>query len=171
MRPRLETMDEAIDRVAASLTAVLDDVEFVARLEARLDARSPRARGLWLIAASATAAATLGVVISFNQIPPQRIPIITSAATAPDTRAVPARDLIEPRVAAKHHVVRAQSELAHAAPDAVRQIPALHGPQTLNVEALLFESLTIDPVTEPGFLELPSLEVREIDAVADQKEQ
>lgn len=172
MRPRLETMDEAIDRVAASLTAVCDDEEFVTRLEARLDVRSSRTRAPWLIAVAATAAVILGVVISFNQNAPQRIAINTSAATtAPAAPAIPARDIIEPRVAAEQRVVRVEWELAHAAPDAIRQVAALDGPQTLNVDALVFESLTIDPVTEPGLLELPSLEVREIEAVADQKEQ
>lgn len=172
MRPRSETMDEAIDRVAASLTAVCDDEEFVSRLEARLNVRSSPTRALWLIAVPATAAVILGFVISFNQSTPQRIAINTSAATAaPAAPAIPARDVIEPRVAAERRVGRVQPELAHAAPDAVRQIAALDGPQTLNVDALVFEPLTIDPVSEPGLLELPGLEVRAIDAAAEQKEQ
>jgi hypothetical protein len=171
MRPRLETMDEAIDRVAASLTAVRDDEEFVARLEARLDVRSFRAHARWLVAVPATAAVILALVISFDQNPPQRIPIDTSAGLAPDAPSVPARDVIAPRVAAEQRAVRVESELAHAAPDTIRHIAALNEPPTLNVDALVVESLTIDPVTEPGLLELPSLEVRDIDAVADQKEQ
>jgi hypothetical protein len=171
MRPRLETMDEAIDRVAASLTAVRDDEGFVARLETRLDVRSCRERGLWLVAAPATAAVILALVISFEHNPPQRIPINPSAALAPDAPSVPARGVIAPRVAAEQRVVRVESELAHAAPDTIRHLAPLNGPPTLNVDALVVESLTIDPVTEPGLLELPSLEVRDIDAVADQKEQ
>jgi hypothetical protein len=172
MRPRTETIDEAIDRVAASLTAVRDDDQFVARLETRLDAQSPRTRPLWLIAAPASAAMILGVLVSFNQNAPQRAAINTALATtalgAPT--AVPS-DVVEKPAAAEQHVVRARLELAHTAPDAIRQIAALNQPQTLSVNALVFESLTIDPVTEPGLLALPSLEVRGIDAVVDQKEQ
>jgi hypothetical protein len=171
MRPRTETMDEAIDRVAASLTAARDDDQFIARLEARLDAGSRRTRALWLIAVPAAAAIILGIVVSFNQRAPQRVAINTAPATMAlgSLPAVPS-DVVEKPVAAEH-VVRDQSELAHTAPDAVRQITALNAPDTLKVDALAFESLTIDPVTEPGLLELPSLEIRGIDAVADQKEQ
>jgi hypothetical protein len=165
-------MDEAIDRVAASLTAVRDDEEFVARLEAHLDATLSSRRALWLIAVPATAAVILGVVISMTQNAPQRIAIDTAPATAALTSpaALPAEAVEEPAVGARS-VVGVHQELAHAAPDAIRQIAALNGPETLNVDALVLESLTIDPVTEPGLLELASLEVRDIDAVADQKEQ
>ena len=48
-----ETLDEAIDRVASTLTAVSADSRFANRLDARLDERRSWAP-IWLMAATAT---------------------------------------------------------------------------------------------------------------------
>ena len=173
MRPRHETMDEAIDRVAASLTAVRDDADFVARIEARLDVRSPRARGLWLVAASATVAVILAIVFDFDrtttnpiEVNPPRVAETPAAESIP----LPAPAVIEAAGSGEQQLVRVQPPPAHATLESVPQIAALTGPQTLNVDDLLFEPLSIEPVIEPGALELPGLEVRDLE-VADQKEQ
>ena len=172
MRPRHETMDEAIERVAASVTAVSVDPGFVTRLEVRLVARAPRAHGLWLMAASATAAVILAVVLNFDREAPRPRPTNpTQVAAIPDAPAMPTPGVTDQARPAETRVARVELEPAQAALDPVPQIAALDGPQTLTVGALVFEPLAIEPVAEPEVLALPDLEVRTIDDGAEQKEQ
>lgn len=170
MRAGHETLDEAIDRVAASLTAMPVDVGFVARLDARLDARSPRTRGLWLVAASATSALILAaVMVDRSATTPIAIdpPRVAAADPTPPPRAV---ELVEGAAPADGRIVRVKKEPAPTMLQPIPQVAALDGPQSLSVDALLFGPLTIEPVEEPEVLALPDLEVRAIDAGADHKE-
>ena len=57
-----ETLDEAIDRVASTLTAVSVDPGFVDRLEARLDRRRSHVP-MWLMLATATTVVAAVVLI------------------------------------------------------------------------------------------------------------
>ena len=179
MRPRIETLDEAIDRVAGSLTALPDDREFAARLDARIGARAASTRGLSLAVASATAALLVAVFMNFDRSPADRVATCpgrvadaepTSAPTPPLTP-MPTPDATTRLKLAERNRGRLEPPPASPTLDALPQIAGLNEPPTLSIDALAFAPVTIEPVTEPGVLELPSLEIRDIDATADQKEQ
>jgi hypothetical protein len=180
---RGETVDETIDRIAAAMTAVPSDPGFAVRLDARLDAEPSRtalglgtARGKALHAIAAAAAAivvaviTRGVLLEHPAPLPGRPDMLVAAVDWPD---VPlSTELVAPVAPASSS--RTTRPRRRPDPDrfepTVPQIAALAAPEALNVDDLSFTSLTIAPV-ELGHLDLANLEVRQLEAAGDPKEQ
>jgi hypothetical protein len=166
-----ETLDEAIDRVAATLTTVSADSGFADRLDARLDGRRARAP-IWLMAATATS--LLLAMVLMNQPwglqlwdvqratveAPSKATTATLASPSPTSEvSVP----IAPRTSAPAGTIRHASHELEMAP--APTIAELTGPPSLSVDELRLESLTIAPVDvvhldEVASLELPALETR-----------
>ena len=159
-----ETLDEAIDRVAATLTTVSADSGLADRLDARLDGRRARAP-IWLMAATATS--VLLATLLMNRPWDVQRPAIESPSKATTTTAAspsPGTELsipIEAGTSAPGSATRHASGELEMAP--APTIAALTGPPTLSVDELRLESLTIAPVDVVHLeavvsLELPALE-------------
>jgi len=158
-----ETLDEAIDRVASTLTAVSADSRFVDRLDARLGERRSRAP-IWLMAATATSV-LLAALLMNRPWDVQRAaiesPSKTMTASAARPSAIEASIPIEVRTSTPSSAIRHASRELVMAP--APTIAALTGPPSLSVDELRFESLTITPVDVVHLeavtsLELPALE-------------
>ena len=167
-----ETLDEAIDRVASALTAVPPDPGFARRLETRLEARSS-GLPLWIGASAIATVIVAAVAISLNWQP--RAPSIEdrsrpAAVASSSGPAVSSAAIVIPAVAAERRADASGRPRAEVIEPFVPAIAALSTPELLNVDALAFESLTIAPV-EFGELDLASLEVRDLGATGESKEQ
>ncbi len=165
-----ETLDEAIDRVASGLTAVPPDPGFARRLDTRLAANSS---GL-SVSMGASAIATLvvaAVVISLNRppdAPSPGAPSLPAAVTSSSAPAISAPAIVTSPVAPGRQA--SPSPRAEVIEPFVPALAALPTPELLNVDALTLESLTIAPV-ELGELDFARLEVRDIAAIGESKEQ
>jgi hypothetical protein len=109
------------------------------------------------------------VVISLNRPPDAPSPVAPSlpaAVTSSSAPAISAATIVTPPVAPW----RPASPRAEVIDPFVPALAPLPTPELLNVDALALESLTIAPV-EFGELDLPSLEVRDIAATGESKEQ
>lgn len=165
-----ETLDEAIDRVASALTAVPPDPGFARRLDTRLTANSS-GLSVWMGASAIAMVVVAAVVISLNQppdVPSPVAPLRPAAVTSSEPPAISATAIVTPPVAPGRQAPA--SPLAEVIDPFVPALAALPTPELLNVDALTLESLTIAPV-EFGELDLASLEVRDIAAIGESKEQ
>jgi hypothetical protein len=175
MNARLhETLDEAIDRVAASLTAVPRDAGFGARLQLRVG-RSRAGKPLLLTASLVTAVLVAAIALNVGRRHEDGIshgietaaPI--AAAVAPDAADESNPSIVtEPNAVATptmraSHVVGADDH-----PDD-GTIPALAVPETLAVDNLALHALAISPV-ELERLDVPTLELADIAGVNEFKE-
>lgn len=163
-----ETMDEAIDRVAAAMTAVPADPGFAARVDARLATRASVA-WRWVAlpgAAAAVVVAAIAFVLPGNDEAARSRP--QPARAALPSAAMPVR-VIPPPVAAlmrpaavRRDGVRPQRDLAAEEDEVfVTRIAALPAPDPLSVDALSLESLSIAPV-DVANLDLPVIGVGDI---------
>jgi hypothetical protein len=165
-----ETLDEAIDRVASTLTTVAADPGFADRLDARLDERRLRAP-MWLTAAAATSLLLAMVLMNRPwglQLWDVQRPTIeapskaTTATLASPSPTSEASVLIAPRTSTPAGTTRNASRELEMPP--APTIAALTGPPTLSVDELRLESLTVAPVDVVHLeavvsLELPALEI------------
>jgi hypothetical protein len=154
-----ETLDEAIDRVASTLTTVSSNAGIADRVRDRLD-RRPSRGPLWLVAATAT-----GVLLATLLIDPKRgveRPAIEVTSTAPAATAVaPPRN--EPSIPSDVEASGSGSAIRRT-PVAIELPPppaiaALTVPSSLSVEELEVESLAIAPVDVAHLDELAALEL------------
>lgn len=175
--PVRETLDETIDRVAATLTAVPADPGFTERLASRLTGRSHAWPNSWLLAGAAAAAAlVIAVLASSGRNAGMHTPQDTIAASAP---AAPA--LVEHLAApvAEAPPIEQTSAPVDRAPAVVESedgdlarppaIAALAAPDGIGVATLQLEALYVTPV-DIGQIDIASLEVREIDGFEEPKE-
>ena len=163
---RGETLDEAIDRVASSLTAVPADPSFGAGLQLRMQAR-PRIELNVLAGTLATAALALFALVLW---PAGDVSIIESDRTAaalpatPPPAAITAPPTESPDAshvgAPTDNRTASVYELGDVAAPMIAPLPA---PQQLAVEALHVEPLTV-AVVEVQALELTDLTLAPIDA-------
>jgi hypothetical protein len=180
-----ETLDDAIDRVAAAMTAVPHDERFAARLAGRLD--RPRAFGLspLMLAGGAVAAVAVALAVGLSVTRPAPVaPAATRDAIAASTStpAPAARTTAAPPAAAAtidapvsvSRVARAPRRAP--APVVTRDlerstpaIPGLAGPAEIAFDRLNLDALAVDPV-EVEALDLASLAVAGLDGPFEPKE-
>jgi hypothetical protein len=165
-----ETLDEAIDRVAASMTMVSGDVTLSSRVRAGM-ANAKRSGAVWgFVVAGSIAAAVLAIVVMDQRGAP-----IASGTNAPGVTAVDPPRVLQSSRGAEPITQPVQRELSSDSTIAVRRdapepsIPALALPEALNLEGLEMQSLSIAPV-ELDLLEVATLAVSEIDGSLDPKE-
>ena len=165
-----ETLDEAIDRVAASMTMVSADATLPSRVRARMT-KDERSNAVWgFLVAGSLAAAVLAIVVT-----DQRETTITPRKDAPTATlvnalpALPSSRVSEPSTESLGVRIRPDSTVAirGAAPEPL--IPALALPDALSLEDLEMQSLSIAPV-EVDLLEVATLAVADIDGSLDPKE-
>ena len=154
-----ETLDEAIDRVASTLTAVSTDSGFVARLDACLEQRRSHVP-MWLMLA--TAATVVVVVVLIDR--PRETERAAIESILPPTAADAARpSTAEPNVFAETDALATAQEIRHALvePDMppAPSIAALTGPSWLALDGLSVELLAIAPVEIVHLDDVPSLEL------------
>ena len=165
-----ETLDEAIDRLAAAMTVVPADEYFSTRLAARLDDStnaawpwSSYAFGRAVLAVAVVSALALAIRISVAPEPVAPRPLLTAqniSLVAPRAGAV---------MAMVPHVPSATFESAVARLEPAPTIPALPTPAQIDLGTLELQSLNIAPV-ELDLLELANLAVGEIGGAIDFKE-
>ena len=164
---RGETLDEAIDRVAASLTAVPADPSFAMRLQSRMQAR-PRIELNVLAGTLAAAALAVFVLVMWRTSDVSKIEIDRTAAVLPATPppvAIASPPVTSPaasRVTAQatENVTASASQIADVSAPMIAPLPT---PQLLAVEALRVDPLTVAPV-EVEALKLTDLTLAPIDA-------
>jgi hypothetical protein len=167
-----ETLDEAIDRVAATLTTRPPDAAAAARLQERL-ASDTRRVPLWLAVPAAAAVVTLAVMASLLRAP---TPSVTeSVAESPGAAAAvtQAGDIVmsASRPAPVTRVARQpRTRVDHGAGEADPAIPLVPPPTPLVIEELTFEPLWVAAV-ELDALDVAVLEVPEIESVGELREQ
>ena len=164
-----ETLDEAIDRVASTLTTVSLDAGFADRLNAQLDRR--RSRGtMWLVAATATSVVL--ATLLFDRRLDVGQPAVESTSTVPASIAVAASDVAalppnEVTASSEVETSRAGGAIRPAAPaiemPPLPTIAALTGPSSLSVEELQLKSLAVSPVEVVYLDEVAALELPELD--------
>ena len=155
-----DTLDEAIDRVAATMTAVSADDGFHARFDAQLRA-ARRFELPWIGLAAATAAAAAIFVALNLSSTTSPLPVVSTPSVA---SAIPVVPDVKPSTAAPIEELNTTS-VPPARIDVVRVVPmiaALPHPAEIGVDDLSLNSLTIAPV-EVGLLDLANLEVTGID--------
>jgi len=171
-----ETLDEAIDRVASTLTTVSPDAGFADRLGARLDRRPPHGT-MWLVAATATSVLLATLLVDLRLDVGE--PAVESTSTAPASIAAAASDVaaLPPNeVSASREVetsraggaVRPSAPAIGPAAPAIEMPPiptiaALTGPSSLSVEELQLKSLAVSPVEVVYLDEVAALELPELD--------
>lgn len=178
-----ETLDESIDRVAASLTAVPADPAFSTRLGARL-AQPSSQRASLLFVVSAVAVALVAAVVTGVFSRPE--PTVESGSVVPrDVRrpenaaVVVERDAfgrdnpiesgqeggmpMQPPTASSR---RPESATTERVTPMIAALPTL---ELLSVDTLMLETLAIAPV-EVDLLDVATLEVPEIEGSSDPKE-
>jgi hypothetical protein len=164
---RGETLDEAIDRVAQSLTAVPADPSFATRLQSRIQAR-PRIEFNVLAGTLATAALAVFVLVLWGTGNVSMIETDRTAAVLPATPppAAITPSPIAPPVASRVSAPTTENgtapayEIGDVAAPTIAPLPA---PQLLAVEALRVVPLTV-AVVEVEALELTDLTLAPIDA-------
>lgn len=180
-----ETLDEAIDRVAASMTAAAHDVAAVAHVESALDRPDARRRD-WMLAASvALAIAGTFAVWQTSETPSSgRVADAGLPATAPaPLPPVDARPAGEPTVRgdaadvgpeAPRQAAQAARARALDAEDSraaqVTAIAALPSPSSLVIEELELHDLNVSPVALDE-LTVQNLDVPEIGDAGGRGEQ
>jgi hypothetical protein len=171
-RPLPETLDEAIDRVAAAMTAVPADPGFGARLVPRLDAPA-RGVSTWMVAAAAAAAIILSVWLVRPERsavrPPQQAsanqPAAPAVGPAPGVRAAEA-----PTATARPPMLATAAPAEPVAPIERTPVIAALGPvETLTVDDLTLHELMIAPV-DVAHLDIETLDVPEIGTTDEPKE-
>lgn len=165
-----ETLDEAIDRVASTLTAVSADSRVADRLDARLD--QPRSRApLWLMAATATG--VLLATLLMNRSWDVQRPAIEFSSKATTPTAASSSPGIEPSIPIEVGTSAPSSATRHASGELemppAPTIAALTGPPSLSVDELRLESLTIAPVDVVHLEAVASLELPELEPMAPEE--
>ena len=161
---RGETLDDAIDRVAAALTAVPADDGCAARVTARLDAGNGwRMPWFGLVAGAAVAAAAIAFVVLPASTPRSRMPQPAAPAASSQPSSAPAvaanaADSSTPASPATADRVAIARVLEPLPPS----IDALPHPEELSVAGLPLDPLTITPV-ELERLDVADLGVTELD--------
>ena len=172
--PIHETLDERIDRVAASLTAVPADPGFGERLAPRLAGLDREWSHRWLFTAAAAAAVVvLALVVSDRGdqrgLAPQSA-VLTSPTIAPgQVNAAPAIAAEQPVVEQAVSAVAPAPEYIDSEVERPPAIAALAAPDGIGVDTLQLEALHVTPV-DIGQIEVASLEIREIGALEEPKE-
>ena len=170
--PVRETLDETIDRVAATLTAVPADPGFSERLAPRLAGRGDGWSNRWLFAAAAAAAVVvLALVVSDRRdqggTAPQSAPrnaIVSSPTVAPGpVNAAPAVAAEEPMIEQAVLAAAPAPEFIGSDVERPPAIAALAAPEGIGVDTLQLEALHVTPV-DVGEIDIASLEIREIGA-------
>jgi hypothetical protein len=172
--PVHETLDETIDRVAASLTAVPADRGFTERLVARLDGHGRGSSNRWLFAAAAAAAVVvLTVVVSIRR--EQDAKPLPGVVAAPPVMA-PGQRNAPPLVGAEEPIVERTVPAVVPAPAFIDSevepppaIAALAAPEGIDVDTLQLDALHVSPV-DVGEIDVASIEIREIGALDEPKE-
>ena len=171
--PVRETLDETIDRVAATLTAVPADPGFTQRLAPRLTRERPGWNHTWLVGAAAAAVIFVALLVNNGRDASVNAPlgvVAENAPAAPLVQGTTASVIEEPTVeqtTASVDPAPAVVEVNEPAPPPA--IAALAAPEGIGVETLQLEALAVMPV-EIGEIDIASLEVREIDGFEDPKE-
>jgi hypothetical protein len=165
-----ETLDEAIDRVASTLTAVSADSRLADRLDARLDGRRSRAP-IWLMAATATS--VLLATLLMNRPSDVQPPAIESPSKAITASAAGPSATIEASSPVEVGTSTPSSATRHASRELemppAPTIAALTGPPSLSVDELRFESLTIAPVDVVHLEAVTSLELPALETMAPEE--
>jgi hypothetical protein len=174
-----ESLDEAIDRVAAQLTMVPADPSLAGRIAERLDTHSsfgwPR-----LALASAAVVATGIAIVLFNdgrEMPASDAARVATAVNAPGVsaalREVPSNNVPSAVAAVAQTTARMRARRAAAAAEEplpeMRQLDSLASPVTIDVAMLPTDTLSIAPV-DFAFLDVADLAVRDIDERDSPKE-
>jgi hypothetical protein len=166
-----ETLDETIDRVAATLTFVPADASFSQRLRPKLGAASGVS---WFAVAAATTAVAVAVVVAFTVRDQRQVPR-DARLRAPLPAAAPEREVTpEPSTAMTtmppNAAVMTIADVARDRDETPREasIPALAAPDDLAINHLTLVPLAIDPV-ELERIDVDAIELTEI-GVADPKE-
>ena len=154
-----ETLDEAIDRVASTLTAVSVDPGFVDRLEARLDRRRSQVP-MWLMLATATTVVAAIVLVDRPRESERAAIEATLPRVADASPALPSAAVDLP-ADVSGSAGRSESRHELVTPDMPPPpiIAALTGPPSLAVDELSLESLDIAPVEIVHLDDVPSLEL------------
>lgn len=165
-----ETLDEAIDRVASTLTAVSADSRLADRLDTRLDERRSRAP-IWLMAATATS--VLLATLLMNRPWDVQRPAIESPSKAMTASAAGPSATIEVSIPIEVGTSTPSSQTRHASRELVMApaptIAALTGPPSLSVDELQLESLTITPVDVVHLEAVTSLELPALETMAPEE--
>jgi hypothetical protein len=162
-----ETLDEMIDRVSASMTAVPADEEFGGRLTLPPLA-SDRVPLSWIaVPAGAAAVAAAIIAIGSSRGPQQLLPLAASPTAPVFVAALPA--VAGEGVLVSPAVGEATQSSSPDWPGTVRTIAALPVPLELTVDALPIEALAIGSV-ELDRLIVPTLAVEGLDRQPDPKE-
>jgi hypothetical protein len=176
MNLRRETLDETIDRVAASLTAVPADPAFAARLRARWADREQR--GTWRVAGACAAVALLAMAIALPWVPRPPAPRLSSATPRPPGRiaspestkvAVDAPET-PPLGAAKPSSTIVIAEARADDRPSIEIVAALAHPESLRLSDIAPEDISLTAVQLEPLLEIASLDVPQIGAAAEPEE-
>jgi hypothetical protein len=174
--PVRETLDETIDRVAATLTAVPADPGFGDRLAARLEPAPRGWRTTWLVVSAAAAVVLLALIVGARREGPSPLPQVAAVHDVPAQKPPPelshaAASVADSGTAGAFAETQRLPQLdaveAPAAPPSA--IAALPAPHTIAVETLALQALDVAPV-DIGQIDVASLEIREIDVNEEPKE-
>jgi hypothetical protein len=176
MNPRRETLDEAIDRIAASLTAVPADPAFAGRLRAQWAERQQP--GTWRVAAACAAVALLAMAIALPWVPGPPAPRLSSATPRPAGRIASPESTkvaVDPPETPRLTAAKPSSPIviAEASADArpsIEIVAALAHPESLTLSDIAPEDISLAAVRLEPLLEIASLDVPQIGASAEPEE-